>query len=265
MTELLSVHHGNSPLVISIPHDGRVIPDDISARMTEAGRAIPDTDWHVARLYEFARGLGAHIVVANVSRYVVDLNRSGSDETLYEGQVATGVCPQASFAGDALYEAGKEPPTEEQQERLSIFWEPYHLALQSFIEFAKLEHGYALLWDAHSIASAVPRLFDGELPELNIGTFNGRSCAAELAAPVVDVATASEYSSIHNGRFIGGFITRHYGQPENDVHAIQLEIAQRAYMNEETRDFDDTIAAKLRDTLTRMIDAYQTAAEQQYR
>ena len=265
MIELLSIHHGKSPLVVSIPHDGRFIPEDISARMTAEGRAIPDTDWHVAQLYEFAKDLGAHILVANYSRYVVDLNRSGSDEMLYEGQVATGVCPHKSFGGNSLYESTNEPAAEEVQERLSAYWEPYHLALQSFIDVAKLEHGYALLWDAHSISSRVPRLFEGELPELNVGTFDGRSCAAELAAPVVDVAAASEYSSILDGRFIGGFITRNYGQPNNDVHAIQLEIAQRAYMNEATQEFDDTIAAKLRDTLNRMIDAYQTAAERKYR
>ncbi|MFQ5609441.1 MAG: N-formylglutamate amidohydrolase [Woeseiaceae bacterium] len=233
--------------------------------MTREGRDRPDTDWHVARLYEFAGDLDATVIVANYSRYVVDLNRPGDDSTLYDGQVATGICPRRSFAGIDLYEPGRHADDEEQSQRVHTFWQPYHRALQSTLEAGKAEHGYALLWDAHSIPSRVPGLFDGELPELNIGTYSGRSCDEDLAAAVVAVATNSDYSSVENGRFIGGFITRHHGQPGDDVHAIQLEIAQRAYMDEASREYDESKAAKLRDTLTRMIEAYVRAAERKYR
>ena len=249
---------------MSVPHDGRLIPDDISERMTAAGRDIPDTDWHVAQLYDFAKQLGARIIVAQYSRYVVDLNRPADDAALYEGQVATGICPTQSFAGDELYTDAGGLAEGELQSRVAAYWEPYHNDLREILDALRDQHGYALLWDAHSIPGEVPRLFDGELPVLNIGTFDDRSCATELSLPVVDVAAGSEYPSIHNGRFKGGYITRHYGQPANDIHAIQLEISQRAYMDEASREFDDAKAVNLRDTLVRMVQAYLDAAARHY-
>lgn len=262
MIPLLTLHQGSTPLLISVPHDGRYIPDDIRERMTAAGRDIPDTDWHVGQLSEFAKDLGASVIVANYSRYVVDLNRPADDSALYKGQVATGICPLQSFAGDDLYVEGFYEG--EQKNRIFTYWEPYHQGLRSVLDALKLQHGYALLWDAHSIQGEVPRLFEGELPILNIGTYDGRSCAGEISASVVEVATASDYPSVHNGRFKGGYITRHYGQPADDIHAVQLEISQRAYMDEASRAFDDAKAVKLRDTLTRMIQAYLDAAARHY-
>jgi N-formylglutamate amidohydrolase len=259
MIEVFSAHEGSSPLLISVPHDGCHIPPDIMQRMTPAGSAVPDTDWHVAELYGFARDLGAHFLVANYSRYVVDLNRSSADESLYPGQVATGLCPTQTFAGENIYAKGGVSDREKAA-RIEDYWRPYHDQLASTLAAVRDQYGYALLWDAHSIPSRVPRLFAGALPELNIGTNAGDSCTAGIETAVVAVAEASEYSLAVNERFKGGYITRHYGGPANGVQALQLEIAQRAYMDETSRVFDAARAGDLRATLDRMLRAFIDAA-----
>lgn len=252
-------HEGTSPLLISVPHDGRHIPDDIGAEMTPAGLAVPDTDWHVAQLYDFARELGASMLVATCSRYVVDLNRPRSGESLYPGQVTTGLCAAQTFAGDDIYTTGGVS-SEEQQRRVAAYWQPYHDQVASVLAGLRARFSYALLWDAHSIASVVPRLFDGELPALNIGTNDGKSCAPDIAAAVAGAAADSPYGSVVNGRFKGGYITRHYGDPGNNVHALQLEIAQRTYMDEISGAYDTALGAKLRETLGSMIGSFLGAA-----
>ena len=253
MIGVCNFHEGDSPLLISVPHDGVHIPDDLKARMTPAALAVPDTDWHVAELYDFARDMGASMLIANYSRYVVDLNRSADDEILYPGQVATGLCPEQTFGGEAIYLQGGISG-DEKKTRVERFWRPYHDTLQATLEALRERHGYALLWDAHSIPSVVPRLFDGELPELNIGTNDGSSCGEERQAAVV--AATDWPSMVVNGRFKGGYITRHYGRPAEAVHAVQLEIAQRAYMDEATGAFDAARAGRLRETLRRMLSAF---------
>ncbi len=260
MIEVGTFHPGETPLLISVPHDGCHVPDAIRARMTEAGARLPDTDWHVAELYAFARELGASMLVANYSRYVVDLNRPPGDETLYPGQLATGLCPTQTFDGEDIYASGA-PDADEVAERVETYWKPYHERIVTALADLRERHGYALLWDAHSIASVVPRLFEGELPALNIGTHGGRSCDPGLEAAVTAAAAASPYSHVLNGRFQGGFITRHYGNPAKRVHAVQLEIAQRVYMDESTRVFDAAKAARLRDTLRHMLDTFIRQAE----
>ena len=259
MIEVCSVHEGRLPLIVSVPNDGCHIPADVMSRMTSAGLAVPDTDWHVAELYEFARDLGASLLVANYSRYIVDLNRSSSDEVLYPGQVVTGLCPIQTFAGEDIYRHGGVTD-EELAIRVEDYWQPYHDRLNSMLAAMRAQHGYALLWDAHSIPSRVPRLFDGELPVLNIGSNAGHSCGAPLEAAVVGIARVSGYSTAVNARFKGGYITRHYGNPATGVHALQLEIAQRAYLNEMTAVYDAAKANQLRQTLGQMLDAYLTAA-----
>jgi N-formylglutamate amidohydrolase len=247
---------GRTPLLISIPHDGRRVPGDILERMTPAACDLPDTDWHVERLYGFAAALGASILVAQYSRYVVDLNRPADDGALYPGQVATGLCPEQTFGGDELYSPGLGLAGAEKSRRIDDYWRPYHDKLGETLAALKREHGYALLWDAHSIPSEVPRLFDGRLPVLNVGTFDGRSCDETLAGKVFEVAASSPYAAVLNGRFKGGYITRHYGTPATNVHAIQLEIAQRAYMDEASRDYDEVRATALRETLQSMLEAF---------
>jgi N-formylglutamate deformylase len=253
MSDVYTFHEGTVPLLISVPHDGRRLPDVIRARMTEAGRAIPDTDWHVARLYDFARDLGAHLLVADYSRYVIDLNRPADDESLYPGQVSTGLCPVKTFSGDDIYLAG-ELTSDEIADRIAGYWQPYHDRIRQTLDAIHAEHGYAVVWDAHSIPSEVPRLFEGELPVLNVGTFGGQSCSPQLESAVFEIAAGSPYSAILNGRFQGGFITRHYGDVANRVYAVQLEIAQRAYMNEVSHDYDTEKASRLRVTLRAMLE-----------
>lgn len=255
MTETFEFHGGELPLLISIPHDGRDIPNDIRARMTDRGRQIPDTDWDVTRLYDFATTFGAHLLIARYSRYVVDLNRSSDDEVLYDGQRVTGLCPEETFTGEPIYHDYRVDK-KERERRVATYWQPYHAQLRDTLRALRKKFGYALLWDAHSIESTLPLLFDGELPALNLGSNDGRSCASERQQAVGDVMQSRVASSVINGRFKGGYITRHYGQPQNGIHALQLEIAQRAYRDERNGRFDEDKARQLRATLTAMLEAY---------
>ena len=259
MIDVYNLQEGEQPLLISVPHDGCHLPGDMQERMTAAGLAMPDTDWHVAQLYDFARDIGASLLVANYSRYVVDLNRSSSDEILYPGQLTTGLCPLQTFSGDDIYEVG-DVTEDEKKQRIETYWQPYHDQLERMLHAMRVKFGFALLWDAHSIRSAVPSLFDGQLPELNIGSNDGQSCAVSIETALVDVARASSYETVVNGRFKGGYITRHYGSPASGIHALQLEIAQRTYMNEETTEYEAHKARRVRATLHRLLQAFLDAA-----
>lgn len=255
----------DGPLVLSMPHSGTHVPHDIGARLTEAGRDLPDTDWWLERLYDFAGELEATEIRANASRYVIDVNRPPDDASLYPGQFTTGLCPTITFDGEPLYYDGKEPDAAEIESRRRAWHEPYHAALTAELERVRERHGFALLYDCHSIRSRVPRLFDGELPVLNVGTNNGRSCARSLETAIVNVcAGQDEFSHVVNGRFRGGWITRHHGRPEGGVHAVQMELAQRAYMLERPpREFDETRAERTRAVLRGVLDAMLEWARQE--
>ncbi len=259
-----TLHLGTTPLLVSIPHDGRVVPADIELRMTPAGKALADTDWHVAQLYSFAAGIGASVITAGFSRYVVDLNRPAEDSALYSGQVSTGLCPAKTFAGEAIYQNDASVSAEERGLRIERYWRPYHDRISDTLTLLKEAHGYALLWDAHSIISEVPSLFEGELPVLNIGTFQGQSCSSEIEQDLVAVASRSPYSSVCNGRFTGGYITRHYGQPAEQVHAVQLELAQRSYMDEKTLRYDARRSAALVETLRELLLKFMQSGQSSY-
>jgi N-formylglutamate amidohydrolase len=261
MSDVFDFVAGSSPLLISIPHDGRRLAPDMADRMTAAGRALPDTDWHVRRLYGFASELQASVIAANYSRYVVDLNRPADDAALYPGQLSTGLCPAATFAGEPIYANGAGVSAGERRDRVNAYWQPYHDKLRREIDRTVSCFGYALLWDAHSIRAEVPSLFDGRLPDLNIGTNDGASCAGRLAGPVAKTAAASPYSVVSNGRFKGGFITRGYGVPTRGVHAIQLELAQRAYMDEVGLTYDAGGAEKLQTVIRGMLETFMASAE----
>lgn len=265
MTGVFDFRKGSIPLLVSVPHDGRLLAPGQEERMTEAALALPDTDWHVRQLYAFAADLGAGIIAANYSRYVVDLNRPASDAPLYENQVATGVCPRMTFAEQDIYLHGHSPDDKEKQMRIEQYWKPYHEKIFEALDDLRQRFGYALLWDAHSIASQVPALFDGVLPDLNIGTDNGQSCAPHLRAAVASVAESSPYSSVTDGRFRGGFITRNYGEPEKGIHAMQLELAQCNYMDEKNLGYDAGRAVRLVETLESMLQAFIDAATQDAR
>ena len=226
--------------------------------MTDAGRALPDTDWHVRELYAFASDVGASVIAANYSRYVVDLNRSSSDEALYENQLATGVCPRQTFGGQDIYLDGESIDTED---RIRAYWQPYHDKIAVTLAEIRERSGYALLWDAHSMASEVPSLFDGVLPDLNIATNGDQSCAPDITAAVSAVANASTYSCVANGRFRGGFITRSHGAPAKGIHTIQLELTQHNYMDEKNLGYDAGRATRLVDTIRNLLQAFQDAAK----
>lgn len=260
MSDVFDFHEGSSPLLVSIPHDGRLLAPGQAERMTDAGRALPDTDWHVRELYSFVADLDASIIAANYSRYVVDLNRPSSDEALYENQLATGVCPQQTFSGQPLYRDGASLEDEERESRIVSYWQPYHDRIAQMLAKSRERHGYALLWDAHSIASEVPSLFDGVLPDLNIGTNGDLSCAADISASISAAANASPFSWAANGRFRGGFITRNNGAPDDATHAVQLELAQHNYMDEKNLGYDHDRAARLAETIKTMLQVFQDAA-----
>jgi N-formylglutamate deformylase len=243
---------GAAPLVISFPHVGTGIPAEIAAGMTPRALEVPDTDWHVEKLYAFAKAQGVSWVEPTLSRYVVDLNRPPDDAALYPGQVSTGLCPSATFAGEPLY-VSAGPDAEEIARRRGLYWAPYHAALQSLLDETVARHGYAVLLDAHSIESEVPRLFEGRLPDLNVGTNDGRSAGVGLGEAVLAAAASGPFTSVLNGRFKGGHITRHYGSTAGPVHAVQLEIGQRTYLDEGTTAWSSDRAAALITVLERIV------------
>ncbi|HEX8602040.1 MAG TPA: N-formylglutamate deformylase [Pseudoduganella sp.] len=224
---------GTMPLLVSMPHVGTGIPEDVAATMTPAALPKADTDWHLRELYGFARALGASTLAAHWSRYVIDLNRPADDTNLYPGQDTTGLCPLDTFAREPLYQPGRAPDAAEVRRRLALYWQPYHDRLRAELGRLLAAHGKVVLWEAHSIASIVPRFFEGKLPDLNFGSADGASCDAALVVLVTAAARADgRYTIAVNGRFKGGHITRSYGQPARGVHALQLEMCQSTYMDE---------------------------------
>lgn len=224
---------GRLPMLVSMPHAGTDIPDEVAATMAPCARARADTDWHLPQLYAFLEEMGVSTISARWSRYLIDLNRPPENTNLYPGLDTTGLCPVDTFGRERLYLEGREPDQAEVARRLALYWQPYHDQLRLELDRLKAEHGAVVLWEAHSIASVVPRFFEGRLPDLNFGTAEGASCAQGLEDAILGVARGQDrYSVALNGRFKGGHITRHYGRPQDDVHAIQLEMCQCLYMNE---------------------------------
>lgn len=252
-----TLRRGNSQLLVSMPHVGTYLPGWLAPRLTKAARAQPDTDWALEALYDFLDEFDATLLVATHSRYVVDLNRDPLGGSLYPGQSTTGLCALDTFSNEPAYRRGLEPDTAEMARRIDAYWRPYHHALTDELERLRNLHGVALLWDAHSIRSRVPRFFEGELPHFSLGTADHASCDPGLADCVAAAARAHmRYSTVINGRFKGGYITRHYGKPLQGVHALQLELAQRAYMHEQPPyEIDAALAAEVRPALRAMLQA----------
>ena len=253
MNPVFSFKRGTTPLLVSIPHAGVHVPRSVNDRLTPEVRHLPDTDWFVGRVYQWVADIGGGMLTANYSRYVIDLNRPPDDTALYTGP-GTGLLPEETFDGKALYLKGMEPDIDEASKRLKQYWMPYHQKLHS--ELAELKHrfGHAVLLDAHSILSEVPRLFDGTLPDLNLGSFQGDSADPGLVSACMAALGADpHFSLVLNGHFKGGYITRNYGCPGNGIHALQLEMAQSTYMVEEPPTYDKSRAGKLVPVLQNLV------------
>ena len=260
----LTLTRGNAPVVLSVPHAGIEIPPQHARQLVSPWLGRKDTDWWVDRLYDFATGLGVTLVRTAISRTVIDPNRDPSGASLYPGQPTTELCPATTFDGEPLYLAGGGPDGAEIERRRAAYFDPYHTAIAAEIARLRRSHPAVVLYDCHSIRSTVPRLFAGTLPIFNIGTNSGASCAADLTAAVESICRATGMTGVTNGRFKGGYTTRHYGRPEQGVHAIQMELACRSYMREPevafTPDnwpphYDEAIAAPMRQVLARIVAA----------
>jgi formiminoglutamase len=230
LPDWLQLAEGRSPLLVSIPHTGTDIPETIEKRLVSAWLGRKDADWWIERLYGFAAGLDATVIRTAISRTVIDVNRDPSGASLYPGQATTELCPTTTFDGEPLYRAGCEPETEEIKRRRRDYFDPYHAALADQIARLRRKHPCVVLYDCHSIRSVIPRLFDGELPHFNIGTNDGHSCDRELLQRIERICKSTRFTSMTNGRFRGGWITRHYGRPADGIHAVQMELACRGYM-----------------------------------
>ncbi len=231
---VFSVTRGDSAIVLGQPHGGTHVPNEIFARLNKRGQGLDDTDWHINRLYD-ALLPGATVVQSNIHRYVIDANRDPAGVSLYPGQNTTSLCPVTDFEGEAIWQEGQAPSPDEILSRRAAYHAPYHKALAEELERVKSRHGVAVLYDCHSIRSEIPFLFDGLLPVFSIGSNNGETCSAAIERLTSETCTAAKgFDTVVNGRFKGGLSTRHYGHPETGIHAIQMELAQRAYMDEAT-------------------------------
>jgi N-formylglutamate deformylase len=253
-----TLHEGTAPLLVSLPHDGTALPAAIEARASAAGIRVPDTDWHVGKLYAFAQELGASVITPHWSRYVVDLNRDPEGHKLYPGRAETALVPVTTFAGEAIYASGDEPDEKEIALRTAMYWQPYHDALAGELARLRRQHPRVVLWDGHSIKSRVPMFFEGQLPDFNLGTAAGKSCSHGLQGILTDVlrerADGRPFTHVVNGRFKGGYITRHYGRPETGVEAVQLELAQYTYMDEESFGYLPGRAAPVQDAIRALLE-----------
>jgi len=249
----VEIHQGDSPIVLGLPHTGTYVPADILENLNPRGRGLDDTDWHIHRLYDGVLD-GATTVRATFHRYVVDANRDPSGVSLYPGQNTTGLVPLTDFDGHDIWT--NAPSDADIEARRKAFHAPYHAALEAELKRVRDIHGIAILYDCHSIRSYIPFLFDDTLPDFNIGTNLGTTCAPEIEAVTQEIcARAAGYTSTTNGRFKGGWTTRHYGQPATGVHAIQMELAQSTYLSTEAAPwaYDPKTAADLRVHLTEIL------------
>lgn len=232
MSAWLEVQRGEAPLVVCFPHTGTDLSAELNTRLVTPWLARKDTDWYVERLYAMALALGATTVRTALSRTVIDVNRDPTGASLYPGRATTELCPRSTFDGEPLYRDGQGPDAAEIVERRERYFDPYHTAIAAELERLRARFGCVVLYDAHSIRSRVPRLFDGELPHLNLGTHRGASCAAQLTHAIELACEDRDFSRVTDGRFVGGWTTRHYGRPERGVHAVQMELACRGYLAE---------------------------------
>ena len=253
---IFNLHQGSLPLLVSVPHNGTRVPDDIAQRLTPDARAVPDTDWDMARMYAWVIEAGGSLIVPEHSRYVIDLNRGEDDVSLYPGQNTTGLCPTVQFSGAPVYLPQAEPDETEVRARVERYWRPYHNALATELQRLLDLHGRVILWEGHSIKGELPFLFDGRLPDLNLGTASTTSCTPETQQRIEAVLAAQDnFDFVVNGRFKGGYITRNYGAPATGIEAIQLEMSRRVYMDEAKGIWDANKAERIQQLVRAMIEA----------
>ncbi|GAA0213442.1 hypothetical protein GCM10009123_20870 [Kangiella japonica] len=255
---VFDVETQDSPIIVSMPHHGQLIPFEVLKQMTPVALNSADTDWYLVQLYDFLDSMGISRINANYSRYLIDLNRDSSGEVLYKGADNTELCPTSTFDRDALYEAGAEPSDEEVARRVELYWKPYHQQLEQLIDQANEKFGYCLLFEAHTIQSHVPRFFDGQLPDFNFGTNEGITINQVLARTLEEFDTG-EYSKIINGRFKGGYITRQYAKPDDNIYTIQLELSQATYLDEKLRLFDHDKSHKVKAVIRQLLERLETS------
>jgi N-formylglutamate deformylase len=252
MNDSFEYSRGTTPLIISMPHNSSLIPTSTAQNMTRDAKLSKDTDWFVDRLYDFAPSLGVHIIKPKYSRYYIDLNRDPTGKDLYPGADNTELCPTTDFFNKPLYREGKNPELSEITKRIDTVWLPYHQKLKQTLDEIVEQHGYAILFDAHSIRSQVPRFFKGSLPDFNFGNADGKSCSASMIESI-EKLPFKPWSSVTNGRFKGGYITRDNGDPLNAIHAIQLELSQATYLDETTLEWDAVKTEKIKIQLQQIV------------
>ena len=252
--DIYTLHRGTQPLLISMPHVGTRIPPQQRHRYTERALLVEDTDWFLDCLFAFAETMGASLLVPVHSRYLIDLNRPSDNQPMYAGQNNTELCPTRHFTGEPIYREGQAPDEAEIRRRVAVYWQPYHDALADELARLKAAHGHAVLFDAHSIKSELPWLFEGTLPHMNLGTVGGTRCALDLRDALAAVFAAQpHYTHVVDGRFKGGHITRHFGRPVDGMHAVQLEMCWRAYMDEEPARWNEATAARVKPLLQALV------------
>ena len=252
---------GNIGMLISMPHNGQLIPQDIANTMTSEAKKVADTDWYMDKLYDFAEAMGIYTLTPKYSRYVIDLNRNSSGESLYAGANNTELCPTTAFDLSPLYLENQTPNEQEIQRRIEQYWQPYHQVIESTLSQLKQQYDRVVLLDAHSILSQVPRFFSGTLPDFNFGSADGASCSEELLTRIQQLEL-EPYSSVCNGRFKGGYITRAYGDPDNNIHAIQLELSQNTYMDEPSDHYNEQKAAQVKIQLKEFVQCLVNFAQE---
>jgi N-formylglutamate deformylase len=258
MNDIYTLQRGTAPLLVSLPHAGRTIAAEVAPRLAPRALAVEDSDWHLERLYAFVAEAGASLIVPRFSRYVIDLNRPPEDAPMYPGANNTELCPTRFFSGDALYREGQAPDAAEIERRRARYWRPYHDALREELQRLRDAHGHAVLFDGHSIKSELPWLFEGRLPDLNLGSAGGASCAGSLRDSLAALLEGQDdFTQVVDGRFKGGYITRHYGRPHEGIHAVQLEMAWRCYLADESHPeaYDEREAERVRPLLRRLVQA----------
>ena len=257
---------GEAPLLVSLPHSGTHVPIAIAEHMTGQARHVPDTDWYVDRLYDMAADMGATVLTATHSRYVIDLNRAPDNAPLYPGASNTELCPLTMFDFSPIYLPGQAPDEAEIARRLDAYWRPYHDQIAAELQRLRSRHDRIVLWDGHTIRSVAPRFFEGRLPDFNLGTASGASAAPDLADRLLTIAEQNaNHGAVLNGRFKGGFITRNYGRPDDDIHAVQLELSEITYMEEDPPfRYLDNRAESVKETIKNLLDCALTWAAQTY-